>query len=309
MAILLVGLWCFTPFPIQAESSDWDAEPYIEIQSKRTMVPVRFVSEELGASVKWNPQTRTVHLKAAGNTIVLTIGQAEAVVNGRSEMLDTKALIRNDRTYVPLRFISETFGAKVEWIGQEKKVIVKTEMKTIEMKIKQWEGIAGGMVIGQVDPHSIELETKNGTQVFQLSNDVMKLGKQWKEGSILLFKSYVDEHKRNMITEIIEEGPSTSQQAENERFAKIKIYQHDGSYWVMGVARVFEGVMGYVVEDGHYELAKGFDTTSRGAPEWGLFMFRLDVSKARPNSTLTLVLYEESPKDGKRQFELLLPLP
>ncbi len=44
--------------------------------------------------------------------------------------------------------------------------------------------------------------------------------------------------------------------------------------------------------------------TDMGAPEWGNFSFTVDVEKKRPNSTLTLILFESSAKDGSRQFEL-----
>ncbi|MGU4650897.1 Gmad2 immunoglobulin-like domain-containing protein, partial [Escherichia coli] len=83
----------------------------------------------------------------------------------------------------------------------------------------------------------------------------------------------------------------------------------EGQYWVMGKARVFEAVLGYVVEDGHYELAEGFANASQGAPEWGFFLFNMDVKKMNPNSTLMLVLFETSPKDGSRQHQLITALP
>jgi hypothetical protein len=53
---------------------------------------------------------------------------------------------------------------------------------------------------------------------------------------------------------------------------------------------------------------KGFQMTDAGAPEWGKFEFAINVQKKRQNSTLTLILFESSPKDGSRQYELLIPL-
>ena len=77
----------------------------------------------------------------------------------------------------------------------------------------------------------------------------------------------------------------------------------------MGEAMVFEATFGYVVEDGHHELASGFGTASAGAPAWGKFSFNLEVTKRRPDSTLHLVLYESSPRDGSRQHEFAVRLP
>jgi len=58
------------------------------------------------------------------------------------------------------------------------------------------------------------------------------------------------------------------------------------------------------VEDGHDELKKGFEMTDAGAPEWGNFIFTINVAKKRPNSTLHLIIFESSAKDGSRQHEL-----
>jgi Immunoglobulin-like domain of bacterial spore germination len=81
------------------------------------------------------------------------------------------------------------------------------------------------------------------------------------------------------------------------------------TYEIKGQASVFEGVFNYVVEDGHNELTEGFVQTSAGAPEWGDFTHTLTVKKAEPNSTLTLILFEISAKDGSRRMELIIPLP
>ena len=57
-------------------------------------------------------------------TILITIGAEYAVVNGENLKLDSPAFIENDRTYTPIRFISEHLGASVEWLENEQKVII-----------------------------------------------------------------------------------------------------------------------------------------------------------------------------------------
>ncbi|USG63934.1 sporulation protein [Brevibacillus ruminantium] len=81
------------------------------------------------------------------------------------------------------------------------------------------------------------------------------------------------------------------------------------TYTVKGKARVFEATFQYVVEDGHNELTKGTVQSSVAAPEWGDFQFTVKVKKDQPNSTLTLVLFEASAKDGSRRMELPIALP
>lgn len=100
-----------------------------------------------------------------------------------------------------------------------------------------------------------------------------------------------------------------------------KVYQNDifqdvtvqktgeNSYIVKGKARIFEAVVDYVVEDGHNELAEGSIQASKGAPDWGDFTIELTVKKDQPNSTLMLILFETSAKDGGRLHELAIALP
>ena len=91
----------------------------------------------------------------------------------------------------------------------------------------------------------------------------------------------------------------------NERFKEVKVEKAgEHKFVVRGKAQIFEAQFSWVVEDGHEELKEGSAMTDAGAPEWGNFSFTVDVSKKRPNSTLHLILFESSAKDGSRQFEL-----
>ncbi|MFY9173721.1 MAG: copper amine oxidase N-terminal domain-containing protein, partial [Peptococcia bacterium] len=102
-----------------------DQKAYINSDS-RTLVPVRFVSEALGADVEWNADTRQVNVKHKGQNITLTIGQRVAKVNAGQVTLDTTASITNDRTMVPLRFVSECLNAQVDWNGSQRAVYITT---------------------------------------------------------------------------------------------------------------------------------------------------------------------------------------
>jgi len=91
----------------------------------------------------------------------------------------------------------------------------------------------------------------------------------------------------------------------NERFKDVSVKViGEHKFQIEGKGQIFEANFGWVVEDGHEELKKGSQMTSAGAPEWGKFGFTIDVEKKRSNSTLMLILFESSPKDGSRQFEL-----
>ncbi len=101
-----------------------------KIVNDRTMLPARFVAENLGADVSWNGEKELVtikgkNLKTDENiTILIYIGSDIAYVNGREIKLDSAAFVENDRTYTPVRFISEELGARVEWNETEQKVVI-----------------------------------------------------------------------------------------------------------------------------------------------------------------------------------------
>jgi hypothetical protein len=91
----------------------------------------------------------------------------------------------------------------------------------------------------------------------------------------------------------------------NARFKDVMVRKTAGHiYLITGKAQLFEAALSWVVEDGHEEIKKGFATADAGGPAWGAFRFTVDVIKKRPNSTLHLILFEASAKDGSRQHEL-----
>ena len=100
-----------------------------KIVNDRTMLPVRFVAESLGATVSWDGDNRLVTIKGKNEkgedvTILITIGSDTAVINGENIELDSPAFLENDRTYTPVRLVAERLGADVEWVGAEQKVII-----------------------------------------------------------------------------------------------------------------------------------------------------------------------------------------
>jgi hypothetical protein len=93
-----------------------DAAPYLDTGAGRTLVPVRFVSEALGGKVKWDPETRRIVITDVNKEIILTLGSKEVQVNGVKEKIDCDPTTRPPgRTFIPLRFVTETLGARVDY--------------------------------------------------------------------------------------------------------------------------------------------------------------------------------------------------
>lgn len=95
-----------------------------KIVNNRTMVPVRFIAEALGATVGWDGNTRKVTLAKGGKRVEIVIDAAKATVNGAEVLLDSPAFIENGRTYLPLRFVVESLDAAVEWDGDAREIII-----------------------------------------------------------------------------------------------------------------------------------------------------------------------------------------
>lgn len=95
------------------------------LRDNRVLVPMRAYLEALGAEVGWHPPD-LVTARMGDHTVSLRIGAHSAQVDGRTVPLDVPAQIIADRTYVPLRFLSEGLGAEVGYDGATRTVTVKT---------------------------------------------------------------------------------------------------------------------------------------------------------------------------------------
>ncbi len=96
-----------------------------QIQGRRTFVPLRFVSEALGAKVSWNGATRQVTISQNGHTVVMAEGQTGYTVNGGAHTMDVAPYVAGaGYTMVPVRFVSEALGYRVRWNGATQQVTV-----------------------------------------------------------------------------------------------------------------------------------------------------------------------------------------
>jgi hypothetical protein len=107
---------------INGNQSKIDAKPYIAYG--RTYVPLRVVAEGFGAQVDWVPQTKGINVTLGEKIISMQIGSNRAIVNNQVVSLDAPPEIKNGRTYIPIRFVSEALGAEVNWNQNTRKVSI-----------------------------------------------------------------------------------------------------------------------------------------------------------------------------------------
>ena len=108
---------------VDGRNINFDVAPFVDAQN-RTMVPIRFISDEFGARVDWMPTEQRVTIRYQGQEIVLWIGSRDARINGNTVTMDTQAVLVNGRTMVPIRFIGESFWADVDWQPNNRMVVI-----------------------------------------------------------------------------------------------------------------------------------------------------------------------------------------
>lgn len=98
---------------VDAQQVAFDTPPFVE--NDRVMVPIRAISESLGATVTWVSKSNMILIETAGSVLVLSIGSDIMYKDTEPILLSAAPMIKNDRTYVPLRAVSEAFYCTVNW--------------------------------------------------------------------------------------------------------------------------------------------------------------------------------------------------
>ncbi len=121
---------------VNGNPKQMDVAPFIDIHSNRTLVPVRFVAEGLGGKVSWHPKERFVGVRVGVKKVGLWIGNKNAEISKQTatwDRFDTFKTVQTDqapeivppgRTMIPLRFVSESVGAKVDWNGKTREITI-----------------------------------------------------------------------------------------------------------------------------------------------------------------------------------------
>ncbi len=147
-----------TPFYLEARP---------QMRSNTVFVPVRVVSEIMGAEVRW--QEPEISIKLADTDIKLTLGSRTAVKNGQEMKLPAAPYERGGYTYVPIRFVAEAFDCDVEWQAKKNLVNIKTQ---------PWE-LDGQLVVGIAN--EVQMTARNyiyacqspywGKKIYQILSD------------------------------------------------------------------------------------------------------------------------------------------
>lgn len=118
-------------YSINGEAKKMDAKPFIK--NDRTLVPLRFIVEAIGGEVNWDNDNRLVTVNSKGKTIELPIDSKTIKIDGKDVNIDQAAIIKGDRTFVPIRFIAENLDMVVNYINDTREIEISSfEDKKIE---------------------------------------------------------------------------------------------------------------------------------------------------------------------------------
>ena len=101
----------------------FDVPPIIEDSS--TLVPMRFLFEQMGADVEWDSETQTATATLDNKAVTFSIDNVNARINNKPAKMDVPARLVNGKTMVPLRFLSENMGYDVDWDADSRTAIVR----------------------------------------------------------------------------------------------------------------------------------------------------------------------------------------
>ncbi|MFY9884160.1 MAG: copper amine oxidase N-terminal domain-containing protein [Candidatus Cybelea sp.] len=95
------------------------------VRGTTVYIPLRSMFEQMGATVSYDPSSKTATISKAGAEVVVTVGKPEVVINGESRPLDVPPIVYQGVVLVPVRVISESMGAYVQWVPDRHLVVVR----------------------------------------------------------------------------------------------------------------------------------------------------------------------------------------
>lgn len=113
---------------VNGKEIKFDVPPVVK--EGRTLIPVRAVMNGLGAKVEWDQATNTITITKGDITIQFILGETKVLVNGKEYTLDVPAMEISNRTFVPVRFISEILGGKVNYDKETGDIEIEEENQT-----------------------------------------------------------------------------------------------------------------------------------------------------------------------------------
>ena len=210
-----------SPIKLIIDGKTVKADPEAFMESNRTLVPIRVIAEGLGAEVTWDNNSRTVHISKEDRQVVLAIDSRliEYTVDNETiyNLSDVAPLISEERTFVPVRVVSNALGVGIHWDNDRRAVIIDSSEKSeiepfYDFKIS---GVDSGQVIsGTISLNSTLGSVPAGTSEIRY----MLLDRDTRKGFIIA--------KGTDIASVYKWMPSMEDQG--EKVLAAAVYSKDG---------------------------------------------------------------------------------
>ncbi len=157
--------------------------PFVD-SSNRTQVPLRIIMESLGAEVGWIKETRTAVVEKDDTKVEVPIGKLYIIKNGQKITNDTAAIIKDGRTFMPIRAVIEAFGAEVGWNSEKQTVTIDSllfhgsdaEKPSVAVCLKDHPGdftiVSSGNCPGNI--LVLKIEKSNPADTVRVKTDAVK---------------------------------------------------------------------------------------------------------------------------------------
>lgn len=170
---------------LEFNEADGYGLPFVD-ENNRTQLPLRKCLESLGAEVEYEAEDQKITVTKGDNTAVLQIDSAVMTVNAEETMMDTVPIIKNGRTYLPIRPVAEAIGYQVNWQEDDQTAVIAKEisgekaeivdlseyLKTNANSFQTWTMFNGDLYYYDQNNNLMRLAeadlTKNGEAVYAL---------------------------------------------------------------------------------------------------------------------------------------------
>lgn len=210
------------------------------IEQERTLVPLRSIFESMGATVRWEQSTKTVTGFKGDKSMQLQIGNKSATVNNRIVKLDVAAVLRNDYTLVPARFIAESLGSEVDWDNNTRSVLIDSKYPYGQYKVNRvvdgdtlkinFNGKEESLrLIGVDTPESVHSDSSKNTAEGKIASDYTKSILEGKNVAVEFDVQERDQYGR-LLGYVWVNGKMFNKTLVQEGYAKIATYPPNVRY-------------------------------------------------------------------------------
>lgn len=211
---------------------------FVDAGSKKVYVPLRAISESLGASVDWDESLMEAVVGNRSETVRLKAGVTDIKVNNESSKLESKVILKSERLYVPISFFAERFGIRASYNEKNSKLELKAHLALLDKvsHFKQSTIKISGEKIIYVDPFSIEGEPKEADIVFVTHThgdhfSIADIKKTMKDGATLVITADgAEAAKKEGISKITSVEPDKSYEVEGIKFETVPSYNKDKDF-------------------------------------------------------------------------------